>query len=71
MPLTSGSSQSVISENIRECMSSYHKTGKIGTSTPPNAVAALRQCQAIAYSHAGKSRSEGYRRLARRRKYGK
>jgi hypothetical protein len=56
MPLKKGKSQKVISGNIGEMISSYKKTGKIGTSTPENKGAAIKQAAAIAYSTAGKSR---------------
>ena len=56
MPLKRGKTQKVISGNIGEMISSYKKTGKIGTSTPENKGAAIKQAAAIAYSAAGKSR---------------
>jgi hypothetical protein len=56
MPLKKGKSQKVISGNIGEMISSYKKTGKIGTSKPENKGAAIKQAAAIAYSTAGKSR---------------
>ncbi|OGS27450.1 MAG: hypothetical protein A2297_04340 [Elusimicrobia bacterium RIFOXYB2_FULL_48_7] len=56
MPLIKGKSRKVISENIKELMDSYKKTGKIGNSTPVNLAKANRQAVAIAYSAANKKR---------------
>jgi len=56
MPLKRGKTQKIISGNIGEMISSYKKTGKIGTSTPENKGAAIKQAAAIAYSTAGKPR---------------
>lgn len=56
MPLKKGSSQKTISGNIGEMISSFKKTGKIGTSKPKSKEAAAKQAAAIAYSTAGKSR---------------
>ena len=55
MPLTRGSSNKVISENIGEMVRKYRKKGKIGTSKPASAKAAQKQAVAIALSAAGKS----------------
>lgn len=57
MPLKKGSSQKTISKNIEEIMRSYKKTGKIGSSKPKSSKAAREQAAAIAYSSAGKSRT--------------
>ena len=57
MPLKRGKTQKVISSNIGEMIGSYKKTGKIGTSTPENKGAAIKQAAAIAYSAAGKPKS--------------
>lgn len=54
MPLKTGKSKKVVSENVSEIMGSYKKTGKIGTSKPKNAKKA--QSQAVAIS-LGKARS--------------
>ena len=56
MPLKKGSSQKTISGNIGEMVSSFKKTGKLGTSKPKSKAAAVKQAAAIAYSTAGKSR---------------
>lgn len=56
MPLKKGRTGKVISSNIGEMISSYKKTGKIGTSTPKNRGEAIKQAAAIAYNAAGKSR---------------
>lgn len=55
MPLDKGKSKKTISKNIGEVMSSYKKTGKIGTSKPSSAKKAQKQAIAIALSTAGKS----------------
>jgi hypothetical protein len=54
MPLKKGRSKKVISENIGEIMSSFGRTGKIGTSKPKSKRAASKQAAAIAYSEAGR-----------------
>jgi len=57
MPLKSGSSDKTVQKNIRELMKSYKKTGKIGSSKPISNEKARKQAVAIAYSKAGKSRT--------------
>ena len=59
MPLKKGSSKGVISSNIRECIMSYKKSGKIGSIKPRNLAHAMKICSAAAYSTArkGKKRS--------------
>ena len=56
MPLKTGKSSKVVSENIGEMVRSYKKTGKLGTSKPKSAEKAQKQAVAIALSKAGKSR---------------
>ena len=56
MPLKKGKSQKVISDNIEEILHSYHKTGKIGTSTPDSDKKAQKQAIAIAFSVAGQEK---------------
>ena len=56
MPLKKGSSQKTISGNIGEMVSSFKKTGKLGTSKPKSKAAAVKQAAAIAYSTAGRIR---------------
>ena len=58
MPLKSGKSQETIGSNIGEIMSSYKKTGKIGTSKPKSEKAAQKQAAAIAYSKSKESSEE-------------
>lgn len=53
MPLKSGKSKKVISENISETMRSYKKKGKIGASRPKTKAAAQKQAVAIALRKAG------------------
>ena len=55
MPLKEGKSQSVISSNIKECINSYKKTGKIGSTKPKSLKHAIKICQAAAMSSAKKS----------------
>lgn len=49
MPLEEGKSKKVVSKNIKETISSYKKTGRIGTSKPKSLKAAMAQAAAIAY----------------------
>lgn len=56
MPLKKGKSKKVVSENIKEIMHSYKKTGKIGTSKPKSKKQALKQSVAISYDKAGLSK---------------
>jgi chitinase len=56
MPLKTGRSKKVVSENIGEMVGSYKKTGKIGTSKPATKAKAVKQASAIALSKAGKAR---------------
>lgn len=51
MPLKSKN----VSKNVSEIMSSYKKTGKIGTSKPKSKKAAQKQAVAIALSKAEES----------------
>lgn len=62
MPLKSGKSKKVISENISETMRSYKKKGKIGTSRPKSKAAAQKQAVAIALSKAGVPKKKGKRK---------
>lgn len=56
MPLKSGSSKSVISSNIRECILSYKRSGKIGNTHPKNLAHAVKICSSAAYTSARKSK---------------
>lgn len=56
MPLKSGKSNKVVSENVGEMVRSYKKSGKLGTSKPGSVAKAQKQAVAIALSKAGKSR---------------
>ena len=56
MPLKTGRSKKVVSENIGEMVSKYKKTGEIGTSKPASKGRAVKQAAAIALSAAGKSK---------------
>jgi hypothetical protein len=62
MPLKSGKSKKVISENISETMRSYKKKGKIGTSRPKSKAAAQKQAVAIALRKAGVPKKKGKRK---------
>jgi hypothetical protein len=62
MPLRKGSSQSVVSSNIRMLVDDWKKDGSIGTSHPPTKKKAVKQAVAIALARAGKSRNAQPRR---------
>ena len=55
MPLKKGSSNSVVSSNIKTLVDDWKKDGSIGTSHPPTKKKAIRQAVAIALGKAGKS----------------
>ncbi len=57
MPLKKGSSQLVISSNIKTLVDEWKKNGLIGTSHPPTIKKAIEQAVAIAMAKAGKSRN--------------
>jgi hypothetical protein len=57
MPLRKGSSQSVVSSNIKTLVDDWKKDGSIGTSHPPTKKKAIKQAVAIAMAKAGKSRN--------------
>ena len=48
MPLRKGSSQSVVSNNIKTLVDDWKKDGSIGTSHPPTKKKAIKQAVAIA-----------------------
>ena len=56
MPLKTGKSSKVVSENISEMMGSFRKSGMLGTSKPKSSKKAQKQAVAIALDKAGKSR---------------
>jgi hypothetical protein len=56
MPLRKGSSQSVVSSNIKTLVDDWKKDGSIGASHPPTKKKAIKQAVAIALGKAGKSR---------------
>jgi hypothetical protein len=62
MPLRKGSSQSVVSSNIKTLVDDWKKDGSIGTSHPPTKKKAIKQVVAIALGKAGKSRNTPPRR---------
>jgi hypothetical protein len=62
MPLRKGSSQSVVSSNIKTMVDDWKKDGSIGTSHPPTKKKAIKQAVAIALANAGKSRTTPLRR---------
>jgi hypothetical protein len=62
MALRKGSSQSVVSRNIKTLVDDWNKDGSIGTSHPPTKKDAIKQAVAIALSKAGKSRDSRPRR---------
>jgi hypothetical protein len=57
MPLRKGSSQSVVSSNIKTLVDDWKKDGSIGTSHPTTKKKAIKQAVAIALGKAGKSRN--------------
>ena len=57
MPLRKGSSQSVVSSNIKTLVDDWKKDGAIGTSHPSGKKKAIKQAVAIALAKAGKSRN--------------
>ncbi|MBK5103714.1 MAG: hypothetical protein JJE42_05660 [Burkholderiales bacterium] len=57
MPLRKGSSQSVVSSNIKTLVDDWKKDGSIGASHPPTKKKAIKQAVAIALGKAGKSRN--------------
>ena len=56
MPLRKGSSQAVVSSNIKTLVDDWKKDGAIGSSHPLTKNKALKQAVAIALTKAGKSR---------------
>ena len=58
MPLKSGSSKSTMSSNIRECILSYKKSGKIGNIKPRNLKHAMEVCNGMAYKSARKGKGK-------------
>jgi hypothetical protein len=56
MPLKKGSSQEVVSSNIKTLVDDWKKDGSIGSSHPPTKQKAITQAVAIALTSAGKSR---------------
>jgi len=57
MPLRKGSSQSIVSSNIKTLVDDWKKDGSIGTSHPPTKKKAIKHAVAIASARAGKSRN--------------
>ncbi len=62
MPLRKGSSQPVVSSNIKTLVDDWKKDGAIGTSHPTSKKKAIKQAVAIALAKAGKSRNTQPRR---------
>jgi hypothetical protein len=57
MPLRKGSSQAVVSSNIKILVNEWEKDGSIGTSHPATKQKAVEQAVAISLKKAGKSRN--------------
>ena len=55
MPLRRGSSQAVVSSNIKTLVDEWKSDGAIGASHPPTKAKAIKQAVAIALTKAGKS----------------
>jgi len=62
VPLRKGSSQPVVSSNIKTLVDDWKKDGAIGTSYPTTKKKAIKQAGAIALAKAGKSRNTQPRR---------
>ena len=62
MPLRKGSSQSVVSSNIKTLVDDWKKDGSIGASHPLTKKKAIKQAVAIALGKAGESRNTPPRR---------
>lgn len=56
MPLRKGSSQAVVSTNIKTLVHEWEKDGLIGTSYPATKQKAIKQAVAISLKKAGKNR---------------
>ena len=63
MPLKKGSSQSVVSSNIKTMVDDWEKDGMIGTSHPRSKQKAVKQAVAIALTKAGKTAKRVPRKL--------
>jgi hypothetical protein len=57
VPLKKGTSQPVVSSNIKTLVDEWKKDGAIGTSHPKTKKKAIKQAVAIALRKAGKSRN--------------
>jgi hypothetical protein len=57
MPLRKGSSQPVVSNNIKLLVDEWKKDGSIGTSHPRTKKKAIKQAVAISLAKAGKTRT--------------
>ena len=67
MPLRKGSSQAVVSSNIKILVDDWKKDGSICASHPPTKAKAIKQAVAIALSKAGKSRKTAAAQPRRRK----
>ncbi len=67
MPLRKGSSQAVVSSNIKTLVDDWKKEGSIGASHPSTKTKAIKQAVAIALSKAGKNRKTVAARPRRRK----
>jgi hypothetical protein len=57
MPLRKGTSQAVVSSNIKTLVHEWEKDGSIGSSHPATKQKAIKQAVAISMKKAGKSRN--------------
>lgn len=57
MPLKKGTSQTVVSSNIKTLVHEWEEDGSIGSSHPATKQKAVKQAVAISLSKAGKSRN--------------
>jgi hypothetical protein len=62
MPLKKGSSQAVVSSNIKTLVHEWEEDGSIGSSHPATKQKAVKQAVAISLNKAGKSRNTQHRK---------
>ena len=58
MPLKKGSSKKTISSNIRECVLSYKRSGKVGNTHPKSLKHAMSICSGMSYKSARKGKKK-------------
>ncbi len=58
MPLKSGKGKKAHSSNVKELLTKFKETGKIGTSHPANVDAAMKQANAISFAKSRKGKKK-------------